>query len=91
MEILYKELSYEVVGAVITVRKKYGLGHKKQVYQKALAEELERRSIAYTREPSTAIKSSDSGKILGIYQPDFLIENKIIVGLKVQRMLTPAS
>lgn len=91
MEILYKELSYKVVGAAISVRKRFGLGHKEQIYQKAFEEELERQNIGYVREPSLKILSPLSGKYMGVYRPDFLVENKIIVEFKVQRVLTKAS
>ncbi len=91
MEILYKELSYRVVGAAITTRKTYGLGHKERIYQNAFAEELEKRKMSYVKEPSLVIRSLASGKSLGIYRPDFLIEDKVVVELKAQRLLTPSS
>lgn len=38
--LLYKELSYEIQGAAMEVRKNFGSGHKEIVYANALTEEL---------------------------------------------------
>jgi len=45
VDLLYKELSYQIQGALIEVRKNYGSGHKESVYQSALAEELQLRIL----------------------------------------------
>jgi len=80
-------LSYEIRGAAYAVKKKYGLGHKEVLYQRAFAEELDRRKIKYQREKKIAIYSPDSGKMICYYQPDFLVENKIIVELKAKGLV----
>lgn len=87
-QILYKELGYEIAGAAIAVRKSLGLGHKELIYQRALAEELDLRKIKYSREASIKIYSPQSGKLLGIYRPDFLVKNLIVVELKALPRLT---
>jgi len=46
VDLLYKELSYEVRGAAIEVKKSYGPGHKEVLYQRAFAEELALRESA---------------------------------------------
>jgi len=81
--LLYKDLSYQVQGAMIEVRKGLGSGHKESVYQKALAEEFNLRGIGFEREKSIKIFSPKTGKILGMYRPDFIIDNKIILEVKV--------
>lgn len=83
-ELLYKALSYEIHGAAIEVRKNFGPGHKEKLYQNAYAEELDLRSITYEKEKNIAIVSPKTGKKIGAYQPDFLVENKVIVELKAQ-------
>ena len=83
-DLLYKELSYEVHGAAIEVRKNFGPGHKEKLYQNAYAEELESRSIDFEKEKHIAILSPKTGKKIGAYQPDFLVDNKIIVELKAK-------
>jgi GxxExxY protein len=44
-KLLYKDLSYQIQGCFMEVRKNFGPGHKEIVYQNALAEELENRKF----------------------------------------------
>jgi GxxExxY protein len=83
-ELLYKELSYEIQGAAITVRKNYGLGHKETLYQNAYAEELESRNIEFQKEKAISVYSPKTGKKIGSYKPDFIVDKKVIVELKAQ-------
>ncbi|OGY26944.1 MAG: hypothetical protein A2Z11_02635 [Candidatus Woykebacteria bacterium RBG_16_43_9] len=85
-ELLYPELSYQVQGAAIEVRKHYGPGHKETLYQRALAEELDYRKIKFEREKRISIHSPRK-KVVGSYQPDFVIEDKIIVEVKATESL----
>ncbi len=80
--LLYKELSYRIRGAAIEVRKNYGPGHKEVLYQRAFAEELSLQGIKYEREKPIKIYSPKTKKIIGSYQPDFIVEDKIIIELK---------
>ena len=81
VNLLYKELSYQIRGVAIEVRKNYGAGHKEVLYQRAFAEELNLRGINYEREKPIKIYSPKTKKVIGSYQPD-IIENKIIIELK---------
>jgi GxxExxY protein len=82
INLLYEELSYQIRGAAIEVRKTYGTGHKEILYQRAFAEELGLRKIKYEREKPIKICSPKTGKVIGSYQPDFIVEDKIIIELK---------
>lgn len=82
VELLYKELSYQIQGAAIEIRKNFGSGHKEQIYQKAYCEELELRKIPFEREKSIKIYSPKTGKYIGVYRPDFVVEDKIIIEIK---------
>ena len=55
MDLLYKDLSYQIRGAAYDVRKNYGPGHKEV-----------------------------------LYQPDFIVDDKIIVEVKAVSDLMPA-
>jgi len=79
---LHKELSYKLVGAIYSVSNTYGSGQKELVYQNALAEELEDLGIPFEREVSISIKSVKTGKTLGNYRLDFVIDGKIVVEVK---------
>ncbi len=80
--LLYKELSYEIQGAAIEVRKNFGSGLKETIYQNAFAEELKARNIKFGKEKSIQIFSPKTGNTVGSYRPDFMVEDKIIIELK---------
>lgn len=86
-DLLYKELSYQIQGTIISVRKNYGSGHKEIIYQSALAEEFRLRKIPFEREVSIKIISPLTKKTIGIYRPDFVIDNKIILEIKAVEIL----
>ncbi|OGE87661.1 MAG: hypothetical protein A3J07_03020 [Candidatus Doudnabacteria bacterium RIFCSPLOWO2_02_FULL_49_13] len=78
--LLYEDLSYKVRGAIFEVRKQLGSGHKENVYQKALEIEFKNQGIPYEKEKNLDV--SYKGQKVGIYKPDFLVDNKIIIELK---------
>lgn len=80
--LLYKELSYELQGVLFEVRKNFGPGHKEIVYQNAVAEEFVNRKIKFEKEKSIKIYSPKTGRSVGNYRVDFLIDNKIILEIK---------
>ena len=82
VNLLYKEMSSEIRGAAIEVKKNYGAGHKEVLYHRAFAEELGLRGLKYDREKRIRIFSPKTKKVIGSYQPDFIVEDKIIVELK---------
>lgn len=79
-KLLYEDLTYKIRGAIFEVRKKLGLGHKEQVYHNALEIELEKISLAF--ESKKNIRVYYNGKPVSTYQPDFIIENRILIELK---------
>jgi GxxExxY protein len=86
--LLYPDLSYDIQGAIYEVSKKYGNGLKENIYQKALAEELLKRKIKHEEQKRINIYSIDSGKVLGVYVPDFVVEEKIIIEIKATEFST---
>lgn len=82
VNLLYKDLSYQIQGIAIEIRKNFGPGFKEIIYQNAFEEELRERKINFKRERNIKIYSPKTGKIIGNYRPDFLIEDKIIVEIK---------
>jgi GxxExxY protein len=79
-KILYKDLSYRLVGCVYEVYNKIGSGFKESVYHKALKIEFKDKRIDFEDQPKLPIiyKSNQ----IGTYVPDFVIEHKIILELK---------
>ncbi|OGH19529.1 MAG: hypothetical protein A3F31_01280 [Candidatus Levybacteria bacterium RIFCSPHIGHO2_12_FULL_38_12] len=82
VDLLYKDLSFQIQGAIIEVRKNYGSGHKESLYHHALEEEFSLRNVSFKHEPPIKVISPKTGKTMGIYIPDFLVDNKIILEIK---------
>ncbi len=79
-KLLYEDLSYKIRNILFNVKKGLGSGHKEIIYQRAVEEELIKNKVFFSREHKIPIKYND--KKIGIYIPDFVIENKIILELK---------
>ncbi|MEX0877582.1 MAG: GxxExxY protein [Candidatus Spechtbacterales bacterium] len=77
---LYENLTYKVRGCVFKVYNELGFGHKEKIYQKALAIALDKEGIKYEREKTLPIKYQNEK--VGVYKPDFVVENKVILELK---------
>lgn len=45
------------------------------------------KNISFTRESPIQITSPKIGKLIGLYRPDFLIDNKIILEIKALEVL----
>lgn len=86
--LLHPKLSYIIQGCIFEIRKQYGPGQKEVVYQRLLEEKLKKNNLKTEREKKINIYSQDSGKIIGSYQPDFLIENAILLEIKSSRFTT---
>ncbi len=82
MSLLEQELSYKIRGCIYNVANKYGKGLKEVIYQKALAEELQKAGLKFNEQERINIYSIETGKKLGTYVPDFVVEDKIIIEIK---------
>mgnify|MGYP006287729409 CR=1 FL=1 len=78
--LLYKNLTYKIRGALFKVKKEIGLGHKENIYHKALEEKFKNLGLKFDSEKQLDVKYN--GKKIGVYTPDFIIEDKIIIELK---------
>lgn len=85
--ILYKEESAMITGAIFEVHKRLGVGLLEKVYQEALAIEFEFRNIPFEREKRFDIFYRDQ-KLITHYFADFVCYDKIIVELKSVSELT---
>lgn len=79
---LYRDLSYKLIGVAMKVHADYGANHKEKIYERALSEKLDKDGVKFVVQPKIPVYSIDSGAQLGWYQPDFLIDDKIIVEIK---------
>ena len=87
-EILYKELSYAVVGAAMEVHRILGPGFLEAVYQASLAHELTLRGIQ--SEQLKRLPVTYKGVLVGEYEADFVVEDKVILELKAVSKFHPA-
>ena len=79
--ILYKDESYAIVGAAMSVHSELGNGFYEAVYQEALEKEFILKAIPYKRE--VALPIYYKGTLLSnYYVADFICYDKIIVELK---------
>lgn len=79
--LVYPDLSYKIVGIAFKVYNSMGFGHRKKYIQRAFEEELKNEKIKYIREREIDLTYND--KVIGKYFLDFIVENKIIIELKV--------
>lgn len=86
-EILYKELSYAITGAAMEVHRLLGPGFLEAVYQAALAYELTLRGIQF--EQFKKLPVTYKGVLVGNYEADIVVEDKIILELKGASTLHP--
>lgn len=87
--IIFKEESYEVVGAALKVYNTLGHGFLEAVYQEALGIEFQRRNIPYEREKELKIVY-DGVELKQTYKADIVCFGKIIVELKAVNALDDA-
>lgn len=87
---LHEKLTYEIRGACISVYQVLGNNHKETVYHRALKEELNQKGLNFVHEPHIDIYYPKTGKKIGSYQPDFLVEDKVLLEIKAHFPL-PAS
>jgi GxxExxY protein len=86
-EIIYKEESYNIIGACIEVHKTLGCGFLEPVYQRALEEEFKLQKIPFVREKAFDVFYKDIN-LNKTYVTDFVYYDKIILELKALPELT---
>lgn len=84
-KLLYKDLSYKLQGAIFKVYKTLGCSFKESVYQNALPEELTLEEL--TVEKEKRIDICYNNKKVGVYVPDLIVDDKIILELKAKEFL----
>ncbi len=86
VDIIDKELSYKIVGIAYKIHNSLGPIYSEKQYQDVFEEALGSGELSNEREKDLYFKIGNS-KIKG-NRPDFIIENKIVVDLKVKRYIT---
>lgn len=79
--LLFKEESYQIIGAAMEVHRELGCGFVEPIYQEALEKEFILRKIPYEREKELTVNYK--GDLLTkTFRADFICYNKIILELK---------
>lgn len=86
--LIYKNESFEIIGACMEVHRELGCGFLEAVYQEALALEFSRQNIPYEQE--VLLQINYKGQALKKeYKADFICFDKIIIELKALNKFTP--
>lgn len=80
VDLLYKELTFAVIGAAMEVHRILRSGFLEAVYQAALERELALRKIPFERKVKLPVIYKDI--VIGNYEADLIIDNKIVVEIK---------
>lgn len=86
---VFEDLTYKLIGIGYSVHKELGPAHREVIYQRAFEEDLKLSGIPYKREPQLPV--SFKGVKIGIYVPDFVIDDKVIVELKAMEQVPAGS
>jgi len=88
MELLYKAITEQIIGAAYEVHRVLGYGFLEKVYQRAMIVELAARGLRV--EPEVPARVFFKDVCVGDYFVDLVVEEKVAVELKVARELNPA-
>ena len=79
-KIIYKELSYKIMGILFKIHRKLGNSYQEKYYQRAIEVELKKGNISYKREVPVKLDYGDEN--IGKYFLDFVIDSKIALEVK---------
>jgi GxxExxY protein len=79
-EIVCKDLSFQVMGAVYEVHTVLGHGFLEKVYENALLRELQLRGIKTENQKELAVSYKD--KVVGTYCADIIVDDQLLLELK---------
>src|SRR6202012_3663248 len=74
-----------IIGSAFTVSNTLGVGFLEKVYENALAHEMRKRGLVVAQQRGILVRYDDI--IIGDYTADLLVEDRIIVELKVVKSL----
>ena len=87
IKMLHEHITDKILGSAVAVHKAIGPGLAEQSYQAAMAIEMSEQGLSFVREPSIAV--TYKGATVGHHRPDFVVENAVVVELKVVRSFEP--
>jgi len=85
VELPHKKLTEEIIGAAIEVHRHLGPGFIESIYENALVIELRRRGLKVSQQLEISVRYT--GIEVGQHRLDLLVENFIVVELKVVKYI----
>lgn len=79
-KLIYADLTYQIRKGLFNVYNGLGFGHKENIYQNALEKEFGELKIPFRKEEGLKISFKD--QVVGLYKPDFIIADKVILEIK---------
>ena len=79
-DLLFPELSFQIIGCAFEVHNALGFGFKENIYQKALALSFKDKLLEFIEQLTYQIKFKD--EILSTRRFDFVVEDKIVIEIK---------
>ena len=88
MNILFKDESYQIIGACFEVYNEKGNGFLEAVYQECLGLELDAREVPFREKPRLRLEYKGR-PLRQEYEPDFLCFGEILLEIKAVKTLLP--
>ena len=85
-DFLYEKKSYAIRGACFEVWKVFGGAFKESVIEQALQRAMVKRGLTVERQKRIPVYFE--GERVGVYQPDFVVDDCILIELKCKPTLT---
>jgi len=79
-DIIYKELSYEIIGLAMEVHGQLGYGFLEKIYENSLMVLFRRNGIKAQQQAPVSVHFE--GEVVGKYFADILVDDKIVLELK---------
>ena len=83
---LFEKESYEIRGGFFNVYNTLGGGIKEKIIENALNKELENRGFEISKQKRIELRYK--GERIGIYIPDIIVNDKIIIEIKSKPFIT---
>lgn len=87
-KLLYKDLSYRIIGLAMEVHNELGQGFLEKVYENAMMVLLRKEGINTLQQAAIVVKFL--GEVVGDYYADILVDDKIVLDLKSVEKITDA-
>lgn len=79
-DLVYPQLSYQIIGVLFDVYNELGGGHREKYYQKAVAIAFNRCNLIFKEQ--IFVPLNFKGIRVGNYYLDFLVDNKVVLEIK---------